>query len=103
MSIGDAVMAFGGPGAIIATVILLSYPMCLLYVLFSGRSEGGAKFGWFLLTLFFWWVGLAIFLILTQRTKEKTTTEFNRIEPGLNDRERGGIHLVRRGGARRTD
>jgi hypothetical protein len=37
-----------------------------IWVLLSGRSHGGAKLGWFLLTLFFSWLGLAIFLIVTQ-------------------------------------
>ena len=81
-TIWDSFVAFGGVGALIAMVILLSWLICPLFVLFSRRSEGGAKFGWFLITLFFSWAGFAVFLILTQRPKEKTTTAFNRIEPG---------------------
>jgi len=38
----------------------------VLWVLISKRSSGGAKFGWFIITLFFSWLGLAAFLIFTQ-------------------------------------
>jgi hypothetical protein len=42
----------------------------LVWVLASGRSSGGAKFGWFLVVLFFSWLGLAAFLIFTQGRKK---------------------------------
>lgn len=42
-----------------------------IWVLVSGRSHGGAKFGWFLVTVFFSWLGLAIFLIVTQVVDRK--------------------------------
>ena len=50
---------------------LLFYVLPILWVLASGRSHGGAKFGWFLLTIFFSWIGFAAFLILTQRSKDR--------------------------------
>ena len=81
MNVWNWLVTFGGVGAIIALVIVLSWFICPLWVLFSSRSAGGAKFGWFLIMLFFSWLGFAVFLIVTQRPKEKTTTEFNRIEP----------------------
>jgi hypothetical protein len=42
-----------------------------IWVLASGRSHGGAKFGWFLVTIFFSWLGLAAFLIITQASKDR--------------------------------
>jgi hypothetical protein len=90
MTFGSWLVQFGGVGAIIAMLLLLSWLICPLWVIFSRRSEGGAKFGWFLITFFFSWLGFAVFLIATQRPKEKTATEFNRIEPGLNSRSAQG-------------
>jgi uncharacterized membrane protein len=51
--------------------MVLVYVMPSIWVLASGRSHGGAKFGWFLVTLFFTWLGLAVFLIFTQATKDR--------------------------------
>lgn len=45
----------------------------VLWVLLSGRSRGGAKFGWFLVALFFSWLGLAVFLIATQATSSRNS------------------------------
>ena len=50
-------------------IVLVVYVFPSLFVLFSGRSHGGAKFGWFLVTLFFSWLGLGVFLIVTQKAK----------------------------------
>jgi hypothetical protein len=50
---------------------LLIYLTPIIWVLFSGRSHGGAKFGWFLLTVFFSWLGFAAFLIITQASKDR--------------------------------
>ena len=44
----------------------------VIWVLLSSRSHGGAKFGWFIVTLFFSWIGLAVFLIATQATKNRS-------------------------------
>ena len=58
--------------------------ICPVLVLFSGRSYGGAKFGWFIVTLLFAWLGYAIFLILTQKPREREAAKItNRIEPRL--------------------
>ena len=43
----------------------------VLCVLLSSRAHGGAKFGWFIVALVFSWIGLAIFLIATQATKDR--------------------------------
>tara|TARA_Y100001933_G_C18884305_1_gene515454 strand:+ start:376 stop:603 length:228 start_codon:yes stop_codon:yes gene_type:complete len=43
----------------------------LVHVLKSDRSHGGAKFGWFLATLFFSWLAYIVFLIVTQSTADK--------------------------------
>lgn len=51
---------------IVISVILLAYFTPPVWVLFSRRSEGGAKFGWFILTIAFSWVALGAFLILTK-------------------------------------
>jgi hypothetical protein len=58
----------------ISVALLLVFIVCLLpiiWVLVSGRSHGGAKFGWFLVTVFFSWIGLAAFLITTQDSKDR--------------------------------
>lgn len=55
-------------------IILLVFAAVLLlpivWVLFSSRSHGGAKFGWFLVVVFFSWLGFAVFLILTQKPRD---------------------------------
>jgi hypothetical protein len=52
-------------------LILLVYFGPIIWVLASGRSHGGAKFGWVLVTFFFSWVGFAAFLILTQASNDR--------------------------------
>ena len=83
MTLGSWLMQYGGTMAAIATALLLSWLICPLWVLFSGRSSGGAKFGWFLITLFFSWIGFAVFLIVTQKTREKNGKPTFRSEPGF--------------------
>jgi len=60
---------------VIPLVILLALLIALLtptlWVLFSSRSHGGAKFGWFIIALCFSWLGLAAFLILTQAPRKR--------------------------------
>jgi len=59
-------------GLSIALLILfIVYLLPIIWVLVSGRSHGGAKFGWFLVTVFFSWLGLAAFLIITQASKDR--------------------------------
>jgi len=57
-------------GLLVIVLILLIYGTPLIWVLTSGRSHGGAKFGWFLVTVFFSWLGLAAFLISTQAPED---------------------------------
>ena len=52
-------------------IVFIVYFLPIIWVLMSGRSHGGAKFGWFLVTLFFSWLGLAAFLIITQASKDR--------------------------------
>jgi hypothetical protein len=52
-------------------LIILVMFVPIIWVLASGRSHSGAKFGWFLITLFFSWLGLAAFLIFTQGSKDR--------------------------------
>ena len=59
-----------GLGLLIVLFLLISL-MPIIWVLASGRSHGGAKFGWFLVTVFFSWLGLAVFLIMTQAPKDR--------------------------------
>ena len=56
---------------ILGLLILLIYLTPIIWVLASGRSHGGAKFGWFLVTVVFSWLGLAAFLIITQASKDR--------------------------------
>jgi hypothetical protein len=46
----------------------------IIWVLFSRRSRGAAKFGWFIVVLLFSWLGLAVFLIVTQALRARSNT-----------------------------
>ena len=63
----DSTNTFLGIILLIFLAVLLLPIVC---VLFSSRSHGGAKFGWFLVVLFFSWLGFAVFLILTQKSRD---------------------------------
>ena len=52
--------------------LLAVYLIPIIWVLVSGRSRGGAKFGWLIVVLFFSWIGLALFLIVTQPPRKQT-------------------------------
>ena len=63
-------------------LIILIYLIPIIWVLTSGRSHGGAKFGWFLVILFFSWLGFAVFLIFTQAPKVPRSQDLKRtVEP----------------------
>jgi len=55
------------------SVLALIHLTPSIWVLASGRSHGGAKFGWFLLALLFTWLGLAVFLISTQASRDRNS------------------------------
>jgi len=55
----------------ILLLFALIYLTPIIWVLVSGRSHGGEKFGWFLVTIFFSWLGFAAFLIITQASKDR--------------------------------
>jgi hypothetical protein len=71
------------PFAAILLVVALVYLLPMIWVLFSGRSRGGAKFGWFIVALCFSWLGLAAFLILTQASRNRPSTWQRANEPVL--------------------
>jgi Na+/melibiose symporter-like transporter len=77
----DVFVSWGGLVVLAFIVIAFIWLFPTLFVLFSGRTHGGAKFGWFLITVFFSWVGFAVFLIFTQRPKERHFLETNRVAP----------------------
>jgi len=52
-------------------IVFVIYLVPIIWVLISSRSQGGAKFGWFIVVLFFSWLGLAAFLIITQAHKRE--------------------------------
>jgi hypothetical protein len=52
-------------------IVAFIYLTPVIWVLLSGRSRGGAKFGWLLVVLFFSWLGLAAFLIVTQAQRNR--------------------------------
>jgi hypothetical protein len=58
------------PYTIVVIVLAIIWIFPTVFVLLSGRSRGAAKFGWFLLSIFFGWVAFAVFLIVTQRRRE---------------------------------
>lgn len=53
-------------------IFFLIFVIPVIWVLLSSRSGGGAKFGWVIVTVFFSWIGLAVFLIATQSTKNRS-------------------------------
>lgn len=81
-------------GGILILCLIVGWFVSPLCVLFSGRSEGGAKFGWFLITLFFSWLGFAVFLILTQKSSQRYTASVDRVEPRVGEletKEKGAV------------
>lgn len=54
---------------------VLFYLLPFIWVLLSRRSQGGAKFGWFLVVFFFSWLGLAAFLIFTQANSDRSRSK----------------------------
>ncbi len=58
---------------IVILMVLVIYIGPLIHVLMSSRSHGGAKFGWFLAYLFFWWIAYIVFLIVTQKAADQKT------------------------------
>ena len=52
-------------------IVLIIYGGPLIHVAASNRSHGGAKFGWFVAVLFFWWLAYIVFLIVTQKTADQ--------------------------------
>jgi hypothetical protein len=63
-------------------IVAVFYLGPIIWVLFSGRSRGAAKFGWFIVVLLFSWLGLAVFLIVTQALRPRPNTK-RRIEPHI--------------------
>jgi hypothetical protein len=59
---------------VILLVALSVYLTPTIWVLASSRSRGGAKFGWFIVSLCFSWLGLAAFLIFTQASRNRPNT-----------------------------
>jgi uncharacterized membrane protein len=55
-------------------IVAFVYLTPILWVLLSRRSHGGAKLGWFLVVLFFSSLGLAVFLIVTQASRNQPNT-----------------------------
>jgi len=77
--------------ALVILVVFFLVP--IIWVLVSGRSRGGAKFGWFIVVLFFSWLGLAAFLILTQAPKfdrplNGSSSGDGRVEPTIEGLDR---------------
>ena len=69
-------MGTGGLVWMIVLAVIVSLPSLL--VLISKRSNGWAKFCWFVLTSLFSWLAYALFLVLT-RPPAKDATE----QPGM--------------------
>lgn len=59
------------PQLLIVCLTILLFIVPPILVLASKRSRGGARFGWFILTACFSWIGYAVFLIMTQDAKDK--------------------------------
>ena len=75
------------------SMLLMTVVVPVLWVLLSSRSHGGAKFGWFIVVLIFSWLGLAVFLIITQAPKRErppsgSSSGGGRVEPIIGDSDR---------------
>jgi hypothetical protein len=70
----DPLHPWQDPIVLASLVLVFVYLIPVLWVLFSRRSHGGAKLGWFLVVLFFSWLGLAVFLIVTQPPRNRPDT-----------------------------
>jgi hypothetical protein len=55
-----------GVSLAVLLVLFVIYWLPVIWVLASNRTNGVMKFAWFIVTLFFSWVGLIAFLLLTQ-------------------------------------
>ena len=60
--------------AIPFVIFFVLYLAPIIWVLSSRRSRGGAKVGWFIVALCFSWLGLAVFLIVTQAPQDRANT-----------------------------
>lgn len=60
-------MAPSTPQVLLVIVVLIATVVPPILVLSSRRSRGGAKFGWFVATLFFSWIAYAAFLVATRK------------------------------------
>jgi hypothetical protein len=58
----------------ILLLILAVFLIPIIWVVFSSRSHGGAKLGWIVVVLFFSWLGFAVFLIVTQPSRNSPST-----------------------------
>jgi hypothetical protein len=56
---------------VVLVSLLVAYLIPIGWVLLANLSHGGAKFGWFLIAVFFSWLGLAAFLIITQVARDR--------------------------------
>ena len=52
-------------------LLFILFLIPLIHVIGSSRSQGGAKFGWALLMVFFSWLAYPFFLIVTQKEIDK--------------------------------
>jgi len=80
------VFGIPAPAARVLTIIAIiagGWIICPVLVLFSSRSEGGAKFGWSIIALSFSWLGFAVFLIVTQMPRDRHFLQIRRDEPHL--------------------
>lgn len=54
-----------GISVAVLLVVFIIYWLPVIWVLASDRTEGAAKFAWFIVAFVFSWVGLIAFLLLT--------------------------------------
>ena len=73
-AVGNTLWDEAIPFVILLVAALSLYLTPTIWVLFSSRSRGGAKFGWFIVALCFSWLGLAAFLIITQASRNRPST-----------------------------
>jgi len=59
---------------LILLLILAVFLVPIIWVVLSSRSHGGAKPGWLVVVLLFSWLGFAVFLIVTQPSRNSPST-----------------------------
>jgi hypothetical protein len=48
-------------------ILFVLYTLPTIFVIFSSREKGWRKVGWVVVTLWFWFIGYILFLLITKK------------------------------------